>query len=161
MTLSNSQVAAAEDIAAIIAESDAAALTSIEKALDAGNRLNEAKASCPHGTWLPFLDRAGLPERKAQRFMKLASAGLKSDTVSDLGGIKAALAFVSKRDRAASLMRSLEFQGWLEALNADGTVKRGPINGIDTAVLKRDIARLLELIPLFDEFAEFAEWRPT
>ena len=42
-------------------------------------------------TGLPFLKRSGVPERKAQRYMKLAWSGLKSDSVSDLGGIKAAL----------------------------------------------------------------------
>lgn len=42
MSLSNSQVAAAEDIKAIIAESNEDALTSIEKALQAGDRLSQA-----------------------------------------------------------------------------------------------------------------------
>jgi hypothetical protein len=70
--------------------------SAIEAALDAGAKLCEAKASCGHGDWLPFLDAAGVPERKAQRYMRLARSGLKSDTVSDLGGIKAALRWLEQ-----------------------------------------------------------------
>lgn len=65
--------------------------TSAEKAIEAGHLLLEAKAECRHGEWLPFLNRAGLAERKAQRFMALARSGLKPSAVSDLGGITAAL----------------------------------------------------------------------
>ena len=45
----------------------------------------EAKAACGHGEWLPWLAAAGVPERTAQRMMKLSAAGFESDTVSDLG----------------------------------------------------------------------------
>jgi hypothetical protein len=89
--LSNSLTVLADRIKDAISASDTAEKTAIEKALEAGHLLYEAKAVCQHGDWLPFLHRAGMPERKAQRYMKLAEAGLKPDTVSDLGGIKAAL----------------------------------------------------------------------
>lgn len=97
MTLSNTQADQAEEIKTLVAESDAAHLTSIEKALEAGHRLVTAKADCLHGTWLPFLERAGVQERKAQRLMTLARSGLKSVTVSEMGGIKKALQFLSRR----------------------------------------------------------------
>jgi hypothetical protein len=89
--LSNSLTALADQVKEAIGVSVAAEKTAIEKALDAGHLLDEAKTACRHGEWLPFLQRSGVPERKAQRLMRLAKSGLKSDTVSDLGGIKAAL----------------------------------------------------------------------
>lgn len=95
--LTNAQAATAESIKALVAESDAAALTSIDKALEAGRLLVDAKDAAAHGTWLPFLQRAGVPERKAQRLMTLARSGLKSDTVSEMGGITAALKILSRR----------------------------------------------------------------
>jgi hypothetical protein len=89
--LSNSLTVMADQIKDAIIASATAEKTAIEKALEAGHLLCEAKAVCQHGNWLPFLHRAGMPERKAQRYMKLAKSGLKSDTVSDLGGIKASM----------------------------------------------------------------------
>lgn len=97
MALSNAQAASAESIKALVAASDAAALTSIDKALEAGALLVAAKDAAAHGTWLPFLERACIPERKAQRLMTLARSGLKSDTVSEMGGITAALKVLSRR----------------------------------------------------------------
>ncbi|MGB6118524.1 MAG: DUF3102 domain-containing protein [Mesorhizobium sp.] len=102
MILSNAQASNAEEIKGIVAASDAARTESVELAQEAGRKLVSAKAECKHGQWLPFLDRAGVQERKAQRLMKLASSGLKSDTVTDLGGITRALEFLSKKDAALS-----------------------------------------------------------
>jgi hypothetical protein len=89
--LTNSLTVLAENVRTAMNASASAEKTAIMAALEVGRLLSQAKAECPHGTWLPFLARAGVPERKAQRYMKLASSGLKSDTVSDLGGIKATL----------------------------------------------------------------------
>jgi hypothetical protein len=89
--LSNSLTDLAERIRATVLASSAAEMTAIKKAIEAGSLLIEAKGCCRHGDWLPFLQRAGMRERNAQRYMKLAKSGLKSDTVSDLGGIKATL----------------------------------------------------------------------
>lgn len=88
----------AETIRGLMAASQAAHLDSIEKALAAGHELVAAKVECRHGEWLPFLERAGVHERKAQRLMTLARSGLKADTVSDLGGIKATLDFLAQLD---------------------------------------------------------------
>lgn len=74
----------------------AASREAAELALEAGRLLIEAKAECRHGQWLPFLERAGMAERQAQRLMTLARSGLKTDTVSDLG-IRGALEMAAKR----------------------------------------------------------------
>jgi Protein of unknown function (DUF3102) len=88
--LSNSLTELADRIKDAVATAEASEKTAIENTIGAGHLLHEAKDTCRHGDWLPFLERAGIPDRKAQRFMRLAWSGLKSDTVSDLGGIKAA-----------------------------------------------------------------------
>lgn len=69
----------------------AAEHAAIAAVMEAGHALIEAKAACKHSEWLPFLKEAGAPERTAQRYMRLARTGLKSDTVSDLGGVKATI----------------------------------------------------------------------
>jgi Protein of unknown function (DUF3102) len=89
--LTNSLTVLAAEVKEKLALSATAERTAIEAVLAAGAALCEAKDACKHGEWLPFLDAAGVPERIAQRYMRLARSGLKSDTVSDLGGIKAAL----------------------------------------------------------------------
>jgi hypothetical protein len=89
--LSNSLTVLAHGVRTAMNVSVSAEKTAIQAALEAGRLLSQAKAECPHGEWLNFLAGAGVPERKAQRYMKLAWSGLKSDTVSDLGGIKATL----------------------------------------------------------------------
>jgi hypothetical protein len=94
--LSNSLTVLAARVKEALGDSAIAEKSAIEKALEAGSMLCEAKASCDHGDWLPFLESAGVPERKAQRYMRLARSGLKSDTVSDLGGIKAALRWLER-----------------------------------------------------------------
>jgi hypothetical protein len=50
----------------------AAAKTAVLRAIDAGQRLLEAKDALQHGQWLPWLDNLGIPARTAQAYMKLA-----------------------------------------------------------------------------------------
>ena len=69
-------------------------------ALGAGKALAEAKALCAHGEWLPWLKATGIHERTARRYMTLAASNLKSDNVSDLGGITPALRFLRLRKLA-------------------------------------------------------------
>jgi len=95
--LSNTLADRAEAIRSLLAASEAAATESVDKALEAGLALITAKAACAHGEWLPFLERVGIGERRAQRLIQLAESGLKSVHVSDLGGIRAALKFLSRR----------------------------------------------------------------
>lgn len=91
--LSNSLTALADRVRAANGATEAARRSAIENALETGSLLIEAKASCRHGEWLPFLERARVGERAAQNYMVLARSGLEIRTVADLGGIKAALAF--------------------------------------------------------------------
>lgn len=71
--------------------------SAVAHALAAGALLCEAREEVPHGGWAAFLERAGIHERQARRLMQLARSGLKSDTVSALGGVKAALAWLAGR----------------------------------------------------------------
>jgi hypothetical protein len=98
--LTNELADRAESIRELMTGSDAAHKESVRKAMEAGERLIEDKEGCKHGDWLPFLERAGVNERKAQRYMKIASSNLESDTVSDLG-IGGALRFLQLRERAS------------------------------------------------------------
>lgn len=78
--------------------------TAADAAFVVGFALIEAKELVQHGEWLPFLKQAGIPERKAQRCMTLARSNLKSDTVTDLGGITGALEFLRVRQHAVDQM---------------------------------------------------------
>ena len=92
------------DLSARIREAcDRAASASIqapEQSLEAGRLLIVAKKGCKHGEWLPFLEMTGVHERQARRLMQLARSGLKADTVSDLGGVKAALEYLGENKQA-------------------------------------------------------------
>ncbi|WP_296762635.1 DUF3102 domain-containing protein [Sediminimonas sp.] len=66
-----------------------------ERALAAGAALAEAKALCKHGQWGEWLAETGIPERSAQRYMKMHRSGLKTATVADLGGIAGADRFIA------------------------------------------------------------------
>ena len=67
-----------------------AARTAAQHAIDAGERLIEAKTLVAHGQWLPWLkEHCEISERSAQLYMKIVRLGFKSETVADIG-IKAA-----------------------------------------------------------------------
>lgn len=97
--LANTLADLAERIRVVSASADEAHKAAIERMLEAGHLLLEAKEACPHGQWLPFLERAGIHERKARRYMQLARSGLNPGHVSDLGGLKAALDYLAYRER--------------------------------------------------------------
>lgn len=63
-------------------------------AIAAGEALIEAKELCKHGQWGKWLADTGIPERTAQRYMRLHHSGLKSATMADLGGIAEADRFI-------------------------------------------------------------------
>ena len=69
----------------------AACRQTVEEAWELGNILKEAKAALSHGAWLPWLEEIGLPERGAQRCIKLATGYSEKRHVSDLRTQKAAL----------------------------------------------------------------------
>jgi hypothetical protein len=67
-----------------------AAKNAVERAIEAGRALIEAKSLLDHGQWLPWLKtHCSIPERTAQLYMRTAKTvdelGLKSATVADLG----------------------------------------------------------------------------
>ena len=150
---SNTLSVSAETVRELLAESDALATKSIDKALEAGRLLVIAREGCRHGEWLPFLERAGIGERKAQRYMTLARSGVTSVTVSEMGGIRVTLEYLSRRERklpigdrglivygdrerdiwnAVFLMESSHHRGfyYMAAMNGDHTVfNMRPISG--------------------------------
>ena len=62
-----------------------------ESALEAGRLLVEARAECRHGEWLAFLARAGMADRTARNWMRLARSGLDAGNIVAAGGVRAAL----------------------------------------------------------------------
>jgi len=75
---------------------------SVEAAADylkSGRILAEAKAECGHGAWLPFLERAGIPERTARRMMRLHRADMTPETLAEQG-IKAALSRMARPSKS-------------------------------------------------------------
>jgi Protein of unknown function (DUF3102) len=73
-----------------IKEADKLARRSAEQmaaaAIHAGHKLIEAKGLVGHDNWLPWLkEHCQLSEHTAQRYMRIATSGIKSDTVADFG----------------------------------------------------------------------------
>ena len=65
----------------------------IQSALDGGHALTLAKSRINHGDCLPWLKRTKrMGQRRAQRWMKLASTGLSAEEVAERGGIVKAVA---------------------------------------------------------------------
>lgn len=81
----------------------------VESAMDAGDRLIEAKELLPHGRWLPWLRGCGISARTAQRYMRLAAnrEHLKSDTVAHLG-VREAIDYLADIDVMTRLTRLLQ-----------------------------------------------------
>lgn len=110
-----------------------------ERALDAGNALNEAKELCAHGEWLPWLRGTGLNERTAQRYMKLAASNMNSDTVSLLGGMMPALRFLRLRKIAHDQLCAAEEANRL----ADEGIEE--LVALETAILAME--RMIAMFP--------------
>lgn len=66
--------------------------------LESGKLLAEAKDECGHGLWLPFLERAGVAARTAQRLMQLAKSGMTAETLAQLGLRAAAASLAEPRN---------------------------------------------------------------
>jgi len=81
--------------------------------IQCGLILAEAKTETGHGQWLPFLERADIPPRTAQRMMKLAATGMDAETLADKG-VKAALADLS-RPAKNDTVTHLETADWSPA----------------------------------------------
>jgi hypothetical protein len=78
----------------------------VEMAVKLGEALIEAKAKCPHGTWLPTLKRyTRISARSASNYMRLAQAwpmfpAGNRQSIADLG-VAGALADLNRRERDA------------------------------------------------------------
>lgn len=94
VVLSNALADLAERVKKSVALQERSEATAIGEALAAGAMLIEAREQSTHGSWLPFLTRAGVRERHAQKLMQLARSGLKPATVAHLGGVKATLTWL-------------------------------------------------------------------
>jgi hypothetical protein len=67
---------------------EAAIKRGAEHAMHAGDLLLEAKASLPHGQWLPWLtEHCTVSERTAQLYMRLARARPEIEAVAKSGGV--------------------------------------------------------------------------
>ena len=73
----------------------------IGAALDIGAALIQLRQRLPHGDFLPAIRRLGIADRTARDWMRLVRAGMKTATVADLGGIRAALEHVRQRATTA------------------------------------------------------------
>lgn len=67
---------------ALVEKAIAAFRRGAEGIIEAGNALIEAKASCPHGEWLPTVKKKGLSDRTCRWLMARAKG--KSATIADL-----------------------------------------------------------------------------
>jgi DUF3102 family protein len=73
-----------------------AAQSAVERAIEAGKLLIEAKRSLDHSEWLPWLKEAGISPRTAQKYMRLAQLpDANAKRVAHLG-VRKALAAISK-----------------------------------------------------------------
>lgn len=98
----------------------------VQAALDAGRYFALAKERVQHGDYVALVRRQGLHERTVQRWVKLAERGLKSDTVSHLGGIRRAYETISNLYRnpadwgVREDMTALEWEHHLRVVNQPG-----------------------------------------
>ena len=109
----------------------------------------EAKATCQHGDWLPWLEGVGIPERTAQRMMKLAADGWKSDTVTDWGGIREALWFFSHKGAVERAVEALRFCIARIAAN-DLAETPDAFDGLDDITTLLDIANCAAALENYD-----------
>ena len=150
----------AAEICKAHAEVQAAGKTAIERAIQAGHALIEAKGLLKHGEWLPWLRaHCNISERMAQRYVRLArnraTIETKSDTKSDLS-ISGALALLtlprdsadpSDRVTAAAVESLFDSQDGEDALRSvSERRRRAPLLNAAKAKLDR-IAELVALRP--------------
>jgi len=75
----------------------------VDRAIEAGEALNQAKTKLDHGQWLPWLrNNCDLSERNAQIYMQLANnkSKLKSAEAADLSTLADVLRFIQTSDNS-------------------------------------------------------------
>lgn len=78
---------------------------SIAAFIKMGALLAEADGEVERGEWLPYLERARIPRRTAQRAIRLFQSGLSADEVAARGGIGAVLGRPRRRGARKSETR--------------------------------------------------------
>ena len=76
-------------------------------ALRCGEALLQLKSEAGHGGWADALERTGVPERSARRWMRLADHGLRTAVVNGLGGLRATDEWLARLRRAWPSYRDL------------------------------------------------------
>ena len=76
--------------------------------LECADLLLQAREVAKHGQWQDFLSKAGIPERTAQRMLKVARSGLKPDILSVLGGPTPAIAFLNAMHQSMEDWRDMD-----------------------------------------------------
>ncbi len=69
-------------------------------ALRCGEALLQLKTEAGHGGWADALERTGVPERSARRWMRLTDHGLRTAVVNGLGGLRATDEWLARLRRA-------------------------------------------------------------
>ena len=72
----------------------------VESWLECAGLLREARRVAKHGEWGNFLVGAGIGERTARRMLRAAESGVKSDTMTDLGGVAGTMDALANGDCA-------------------------------------------------------------
>ena len=78
---------------------------SIEAWLETASILLEARELSNHGQWATFLEDSGLGERTARRMLQFARAGIKTVTVTVLGGVRETAARLAEVEAWPPAMR--------------------------------------------------------
>ena len=114
MVLGNSEARLAE-----LAERAAGSYRrSVENWLECAYVLAEARGIAAHGEWGPFLDRAGIPMRTAQRMLRVAAAGAEMRHQAHLGGPSGVDKYLAAVTRARKNWSMHEPRGPFKAIHA-------------------------------------------
>ena len=119
----------------------------IGAALDTGAALIDLRDTLGHGEFLPAVKRLGIGETTARNWMRLARAGLKTATVADLGGIRAALEHLRKHAKTSGEIRAIE-------LDAEMAARRGKIGEMLAQATPDSLKAYAELLETQTELAK-------
>lgn len=108
--------------------------------VELGRALIEARRGCKHGEWLPLLERCGIQERTARRWMELAGwVESKSDTDGDVSDLPAAPtlrdAGIDKRPRKSEQSRAASNELPPQSPNEEETVPLPRATDLDRALV--------------------------
>ena len=144
--------------------------------LEAAAALVEARDGAKRGQWGPFIEAAGVDERTARNMMRLARAGVKPETVSAFGGVKAMLDWLKVTDRCQHAYAvANELEQHAQGIFTDGDGRIFPFHaalwitemdpageGADTGAMVQDFVRVRDahsqLCRALDHCVEAGTW---